>query len=161
MSADSGDIYGWLRDVTTRSVADIQRYQNLVQSVLRGEISEQQFREGCLSFAREKTDSYLRELGQLSLNYYSSLHQLSRAYADQFFERVLQDQSERGRREPDRQPRRIELPLRGPVNQEARASFAIENKRSEPADISFLLSEFTEVGGGSAFRPRLEFEPPH
>jgi hypothetical protein len=158
------DIGQWIQELTTRSVAEqirsLQRYTELVQRVARGELDEQAVREEYMRFAREETTRYTRNLATLSLSYYNALIDLSRAYNERFFDQVLSGVSNDAPSERRVPPQQVALALHGPVGQELMTSFVVENKRTEAAEISFVVSEFRGPGGTAPFRPPLHLRPP-
>jgi hypothetical protein len=167
MTSQQADFYKWMQDLTARSVSEqtraFQRYNDLMQRMLRGELNDPQVREDYLRFVREETTRYANDLAQLSLSYYSALLELGRNYNDRFFEQVLH------RREPEthaghggeaaNKPRQVMLDLRGAAGQEIAASFLIENKYATQAEISFVVSDCVDMAGGSPFRPPLQLVP--
>jgi hypothetical protein len=165
MSGEPPDFYQWLRDLTERSVADqaraLQRYNELMQRVLRGELTGPQVSEEYTRFAREQSTRYANDLTQLSLGYYSALLELGRSYSDHFYDRVLRSQPPPAPPAAGaaRAPRQVSLALQGAAGEEAALSFVIENKHSTPAEISFVVSEFVDAAGGDPFRASLRFQP--
>jgi hypothetical protein len=167
MSSEQPDFYKWIQDLTTRSVADqaraLQRYNELMQRMLRGDMNDPQLREESARFAREESTRYASDLTQLSLSYYSALLELGRNYSDRFFDQMLYGRAPNApagdSAEASSKPRQVTLELQGAAGQEAAAAFVIENKRNTPAEISFLVSEFVDAAGGSPFRAPLELQP--
>lgn len=165
MGDDPQDIGKWTQELTARSLAEqmraLQRYQELAQRVARGELSEQRLREEYLRFAQEESARYARNLAALSLNYYGALIDLSRGYNDRLFDQMLGNaaSSDNNSKPPAAPPRRVEMELHAPAGQDAIGAFVIENKRSEPADISFIISEFAGAPGTATFRSPLQIQP--
>jgi hypothetical protein len=167
MTSEQADFYKRMQDLTAWSVSEqtlaLQRYNDLLQRLLRGELNDPQVREDYLRFVREETTHYMNDLAQLSLGYYSALLELGRNYNDRFFEQVLR------RREPEThaghrgeaadKPRQVMLDLRGAAGEEIVASFLIENKNATQAEISFVVSDCVDVTGGSPFKPPLQLFP--
>lgn len=166
MNGEQPDFYKWIQDLTARSVADqaraLQRYNDLMQRVLRGDLNDPQLREEYARFAREESTRYAGDLAQLSLSYYSALLELGRNYSDRFFDQMLHSRGSQATGdggEATVKPRQVTLELHGAVGQEAAASFVIENKHGTPAEISFLVSEFVDAAGGSPFPAPLQIQP--
>ena len=167
MSGEPPDFYTWIQDLTVRSVADqtrvLQRYNDLVQRVMRGELNDPQLREEYAHFAREESTRYASDLTRLSLSYYNALLELGRNYSDRFFDQLLRSRGPQAGAgnggEPAVQRRQVSLELQGELGQEAAAAFVIENKRDTPAEISFQVSEFVDAAGGSSFRAPLQIQP--
>jgi hypothetical protein len=165
MSNEPQDLGKWIQDLTIRSVTEqaraIERYRDLVQRVVRGELDEQTVREEYMNFAREETTRYISNFATLSLSYYNALLELSRAYNDRFFEHVLGTATNGNVTAPRAtQPQQVEMELHALVGQNITSSFVIENKRTEIAEISFLISEFVGPPGTAPFRPPLQLNPP-
>lgn len=171
MSDGQNDYYSWLQDLTTRSVEEqtraYQRYNDLVQRALRGEFNEPRLREDLLRFATEETSRYTREVAQLSVDYYVSLLELGRRSNERLYEQIVGGRRSSRDREPQRDggpaaqgpPRQVSLELQGEVGAAATASFVIENKREEPAEISFQISDFVDLAGGAPFGAALQVQP--
>src|SRR5690349_3374239 len=98
MSDDAQDIGKWVQELAARSIKEqmhaLQRYQELIQRVARGELDEQKLREEYLRFAGEESARYARNLASLSLNYYGALIDLGRNYNDRLFDQILGNGSE-------------------------------------------------------------------
>jgi hypothetical protein len=167
MTDEQFDLARWIQDVTARSLADqrraAERYNDLLQRMQHGELDEQQVRDEFLRFARDESAQYARDLAQLSLNFYTALLDLGRAYNDRFFDQVLHGrarEAQAGNGRPAASgPRQVTLDLRGAAGQEATAGFVIENRREAPADITFMVADFVDAAGGSPFRPPLQIQP--
>ena len=165
MNNDPQDIGKWLQDLTIRSVTEqaraLERYRELVMRVTRGELNEQTVLEEYMRFARDETTRYVRNLATLCLSYYNALLELTRTYNDRFFEQLL-GTGANGNAPPAQAtpPERVEVELRAPVGQTLTGSFIVENKRTEMAEISFLISEFVGPQGSAPFRPPLQLKPP-
>jgi hypothetical protein len=168
MTAEPFDLAHWLQDLSTRAWEDqrraAERYSELVQRMASGELDAQALRDETMRFASEEFGRYAGELAQLSLSYYSALLELSRAYANRFFDQMLPGGPPPARARNGQaaraEPRQVSLELRGPVGGEATAAFVIENKRDAPADIAFDISDCVDLAGGSAFRAPLQVQPP-
>lgn len=163
MSEREDDMGEWIRNLTTRSVQEqmrsLQRYQKLTQRIMSGELDEQTVREEYMRFAREETTRYVRGLASLSLSYYNALADLNRVFTDRFFEQVMAEEEEAaaGEQAP---PQEAEMMLTAPLGQVAGGRFVLSNERAQPADISFLVSEFTGRSQQETFRPPLRIAPP-
>ncbi len=165
MNDDPQEIGKWIQDLTSRSIAEqaraLERYRDLVMRITRGELNEQTVLEEHMRFAREETTRYVRNLATLSLSYYNALLELTRAYNDRFFEQVLGAAANGNAPVPrDTPPQRVEMELHAPIGQDITSSFIVENKRTEMAEISFLVSEFVGPAGTAPFRPPLQLKPP-
>lgn len=168
MTAEPFDLAHWLQDLSTRAWEDqrraAERYSELVQRMASGELDAQALRDETMRFASEEYGRYAGEMAQLSLSYYAALLDLSRAYANRFFDQMLPSGAPEVRARNGQaaraEPRQVSLELRGPVGGEATAGFVIENKRDAPADIAFVVSDCVDLASGSAFRAPLLVQPP-
>ena len=165
MNEEPQDLGKWIQDLIIASVREqaraVERYSELAQRIVRGELDERTVREEFIRFSREETIRYLRNLATLSLSYYSALLELGLSYQNRFFERVLDATNDGNVTAPrTAPPQRVEIELRALVGQEVTSSFVIENKRTERTEISFLISEFVGPPGIAPFRPPLQLKPP-
>jgi predicted flap endonuclease-1-like 5' DNA nuclease len=166
MPQDSQDISRLLQDLHTHSATQqlrvTQRYHELLQLTLRGELDEQSLRQRYTEFIREEPTRYLQDLIELGIKFYAALLELSGNYNDRFFEQILGATTRSSTPSAPRaaQPRRVEMELRAPVEQDATRSFIVENKRAETVEVTFLVSEFVGAAGTVPFRPPLQLEPP-
>jgi len=158
-----------LEELTARSVADqvrvAQRFRELLQRVADGEVDMVTLRAQYDRLVAEQAAQLGRDLTTLGVRYYESMLDLNRAYADRLFDDLSAAAPGRdgdgGRPAADARaaPTVVELRLRGPVGARIEDGFVVENKRDEPSDVAFLLSEFTG-DGAEPFRAVLELEPP-
>ena len=164
MSENHEDMGQWIQDLTTRAVQEqmrsLQRYQDLMRRVMSGELDEQTIREEYMRFSREETVRYTRNLATLSLSYYNALADLNRTFNDRFFNQVLRTSSYQSESETAPPPQKVETTLKATVGEVASSAFVIENKRTETAEISFVVSEFMGAADTTPFRPPLQIQPP-
>lgn len=163
MPDDGRDLGRWIQELSARLISEqlrsLERYAELLQRVVRGDLNEKTVRQEYVRFARENVAGYVRSLASLSVSYQNSLLDLGRAYEERFLDQILNHEGHAGDG-PAGRARRVEIPLSAPIGEEASAAFVIENERSEPAEISFIVSEFTGPDGAAPFRPPLRLEPP-
>ncbi len=161
MSEREDDMGEWIRNLTTQSVQEqmraLQRYQKLMQRMMSGDLDEQTVREEYMRFARNETTRYVRGLASLSLSYYNALVDLNRVFTDRFFQQVMTEQPQT---EPETPPQEAEMMLTAPLGEVASGRFVLSNERTEAAEISFLISEFTGQAEQEPFRPPLRITPP-
>jgi hypothetical protein len=165
MSPDPLDYIRWWQDLASGPWAaqarSVERYNELMQRVARGELDAEQLRDEFLRFTTEESSQYASEVARLGVEYWSSLLELGREYNDRFYDRVTAaDSAERastGAQEAG--PRQVWMELRGEEGGEASGGFVIENKRDGVAAISFVVSDFVDAQTGTAFRPPLEIHP--
>jgi hypothetical protein len=164
MSDEVQEMGKWIQEWVTRAVREqvqtTQRYGELLQRVARGEVDSKTLRAESARFAREETARFARSLATLSISYFNTLLELSRTHNEHFIEQVLgaATQSDKAKAEPATR-HRVAVELRAPLAQEATGAFVIENRRTAPVEISFLVSEFS-AAGAAPFRPPLRIEPP-
>ena len=164
MSKPPNDIRQWIQELISRSATDqlhdLQRFEDLLRRSLHGEIDQAKLRDEYLRFAQQESMRYINDLTRVGLSFYNTLVELNRHYNDRFYERVLQDTSVGSVPEAEKSgPRVVSMELHGPVGGEAVHSFMIENQRTEPMTVSFLVSEFSDEKGTTTFRPSLQLSP--
>jgi hypothetical protein len=162
-----------LQQLAARSAGDqaraLERYRGLVEQVARGELSADAVRAQYDRLVAEESARFTRELVALGVRYYQSLIDLNRAYVDRLFdelgaaERASQARASHVYEQRDRHSEPVitvvDLELRGRLGETVRAGFAIENKRADPAEVVFLVSDF--VGGNQEpFRAPVRLDPP-
>ncbi len=173
MSNNENDFAYRIQDLFSQAVKEqvrmTQNYTEFVQRVGRGDLFTEPARSDLWRFAGEETAHYARKVTSLSLTYYSELFKLNRTYSDRFFEQVMDkssdeiEEAEPFAKEPQIPDRptiqRIEVTMQAPLGQTAVRTFSLENKQEEPAEISFLVSDFVGPGEAAGFRPNLIIEP--
>jgi len=155
-----------LEELTARSVADqvhaAQRFRELLQRVAAGEVDVVTLRGEYDRLLAEQAAQLGRDLTALGVRYYESMLDLNRAYVERLFDSLSDAAQRRESEEPvpaRPEPARVDLALRGRAGETVETGFVVENKRDEPSDVAFLLSDF--VGdGGEPFRAALTLEPP-
>lgn len=147
----------------SRSLADqrraSERYGDIVQRISRGELDPGEVQAEFLRFAAEAGMEYARDLAELSSRYFLALLDIGRSYNDRFYEQVLPSARPMDSRPAPPEPRQVVLDLSGQLGREITTGFVIENKRSSPANISFVVSDCVDTSGGAPFRPPLTLEP--
>jgi hypothetical protein len=168
---DYSDFARAFEELTTRSVADqvlvAQRLRDLLQQVAAGEVDLVTLRSQYDRLVTEQAAQLTRDLTTLGVRYYETMLDLNRAYAERLFDDLGAaaglHNSNNARQappaEPPPAPAVVELRLRGKAGDWIEDGFVVENKRSEPSQIAFLLSEFTG-DGVEPFRPAVKLEPP-
>lgn len=175
MSNDTTNVGQGLQNLFARAVQEqvrlSQNYVDVVQRLGRGDLSTESTRNELYAFARNESGRYARELALLSIDYYTQLFKLNSAYSQRFVEHILGTASRRDdsssspvsnqNEETSVQPtrRRIEVTMQAPLGETATRSFTFENKQPDPANISFLISDFVDATGMNSFRPSLQIEP--
>lgn len=165
MSNQQDDIRQWIQELITRSATDqidnLKRFDEMMRRASRGEINQGTLRDEYVRFARDENMRYISDLTRVGLGFYNTLLELNRQYNDRFFNRVLknhQTPSGDGETEPAR-VKVVAMDLSGPLGGTASHSFIIENHRTEPVMVAFLVSEFTSQDGSQSFRPPLQLDP--
>jgi predicted flap endonuclease-1-like 5' DNA nuclease len=165
MSEQPEDVRQWIQELITRSASDklqnLQRFEELLRRLSRGEIEHTNLREEYLRFAQQESNRYINDLTRVGLSFYNTLLELNRQYNERFFEYVYKDQhlspDETGGKR--REPKVIAMDLHGPLGGVAGRSFVIENQRAESVSVSFMVSAFESEDGATSFRPPLQLEP--
>jgi len=165
--SDPGEVTRALEALAARSLADQShtalRYRELLQQVARGEIDSVTVRAEYERLVHQQAARLAKDLTTLGMNYYQSMLDLNRAYTDQLFDNLAASapgQAAGDGAEPDiAQPAAaIELRLHGRAGEQVAGSFVLENKRAHPANVVFLVSDFTDDTVGT-FRAQLEWHP--
>lgn len=163
MHAPPDDYQAWLAELTRRSVEDLRRYQELVARVVEAAgQGDDRLRDALYRAAQEASARYLQDASRLGLQYYASLSDLGRRYAERVYDEVVGTPASgepRRHQAPPAEP--ITCALGGPLGGAARGRFTIENKRDAPVDVSFFVSDFQDAAGGAPFNVPVTFEPPH
>jgi len=172
-ASDGQDLAGLIQELTARSVSEqartLQRYRELVERVAAGQLDPETVRLQYDRLLAEQSAQFARDVATLGARYYEAVLELNGAYVERLFDRVagaarvdpvdaVVDEPEEDLAEDDT-PSLAELTLEGTVGATVEATFLIENKRAEPADVIFLLSDFTS-DGSEPFRAALELDPP-
>ena len=157
------ELASWLQSLLARSLQDqiesVQRYGDLLKRAFAGGPEDAAVRERYSSFVRDQQPRLLHELARLSLTYHEKLFQVSRDFNDALFSHVLgTHRSSSGSEGSNGEVQQLEMQLAGVAGGEVTGSIVIENHRSEGAEVSFLVSEFSGPDGGRS-RPPLEIVP--
>lgn len=175
--ADPLDFAQLYQHLAARSLADqaitAQRYRDLIQRASTGGVDPARFRREYDRLVSEQSSRLAQELAELSASYYQSLLDLNRRYVDQLFDNLVEPDASNGdervderrphestRPEPQPATTTLELRLAGRVGDGVEAALSIENKRGQPANVTFLISDLMADDGGSPFRAPLHIEPP-
>lgn len=159
------DVRQWIQELITQSAMEqmrvMQRFNEVLKRVARGEMDPQAVNEEIMRFAQEESTRYVGDLTRLSLSFYSALLELGRNYNDRLLHQLSGGANNHNAPTAQRAapPQQVEMALHAPAGEEIVRSFVIENKRAEATDISFLVSEFTDATGASVFRPPLQLQP--
>jgi hypothetical protein len=175
--SDPNEVTRAFEALAARSLADqshtVLRYRELLQQLARGEINPVTVRTEYERLVHQQATRLAKDLTTLGVKYYQSMLDLNRAYTDQLFDdlaasalaRAAQDgakqdtaypaAAEQDAAQPDAA---IELRLYGRAGDQVTGGFVLENKRANPANVVFLVSDFTD-GTGGTFRPQLEWDP--
>jgi hypothetical protein len=110
---------------------------------------------------------FAQQLMQLNLAHYSELLSTYAEFTNRILTTVLQPQDSTAAPAPP-QPvpapaaagsARLELVFSGATGETVSQSFAVANKKSEPIDVAFELTEFVAEEGGARFRAPVIFVP--
>ncbi|MBV7335257.1 hypothetical protein KFU94_44860 [Chloroflexi bacterium TSY] len=176
MSNNENEFGQRLQDLFSQAVKDqvrmTQNYVEFAQRIGRGDLFTESGRSDLFRFASQETANYVRDAASLSLTYYGELFKLNRTYSERFFSQFMDKPSNHADdkemvgtdvEEPQTAVgaavRRIEVPMQAPIGQTAVRTFTLENKQQEPAEISFLISDFVGSDEAVSFRSALTIEP--
>jgi hypothetical protein len=132
------------------------RFLDLLRGVSRAEPNLATVAQAFLAFTKESTGDYLRGLARIEQNSRKARNDLSREYGSGLLNR-LHATSAGPTGEADHQE--AEVTLTGPIGGRATAPFVIENVQTQQVEITFIVSEFTDLSGHAPFRPPLRIEP--
>jgi hypothetical protein len=162
-----------LSELTARSLADqarsIERLHEVLQKIARSEMPQSLLLHGYKNFVRESVPLYFKKVADLGLSFLQSLVSLNEGLNAGLFEHLLGPASQVDPTSASETPAetsggtatrpRLSLQLQGKLGETVTAGVLIENKRREPAEVSFLISEFYGPQGTDPFRPPLLFDP--
>jgi hypothetical protein len=164
--AEHTDFVRLYEQLAARSLADqaliAQRYRDLIQRASAGEIDPVRLRSEYDRLMTERSAALAKDLAALGASFYQSLLDLNRQYVDRLFDDLIAPGRPNGHSHHDEDERRaatMELHLSGALGDDLEASFAIENKRAEAADVVFLISDLT-ADDGEPVRAHVRIEPP-
>ena len=167
MNNNPKDFTQQAQDFVTRSIADqvqvVQRTYDLMVRFGRGELSTKDMYDEYIRFASQETSRYASDVAMLGLNYFNEWLALNQRYNSLFFD-TFGAKSEPAAEVVAREavePKRVEMELHAPTDQEAVQSFVLENKRGGTADISFVVSEFTSPSRTTPIRLPIQIQPDH
>lgn len=149
----------------TENVKIWQRYAEAVGRFSSGEAQSANAQGQMASFAVHEGGKFVRDLMQLSLNYYSILLDMSVDFTNRMLDQALQPSAREAPPEPAAPPppssggTRFELNLSGQQGQTVASPFVVENKQAQAADVSFEITEFISEDGTTRFRAPVEFAP--
>jgi hypothetical protein len=164
MTTPSSDLLARLHGLAARSLKEQmrtnQRFLEMLQQLApEGPRGERVLRE-LSRFSRNHSAGYLQDLASLSLGFFQGLLELNRAYNERFFEHVTTPEDPPpAAGEPMEGPPRLGMSLKGAPGAEVTGSLILENRRAEPAQISFVVSPFTGPPGDPPFRVPVRLRP--
>ena len=161
MAEQPNDFVRSLQELITNSATDqiraSRQFNELVQSIARGELNEREANERVRQVLTNTTSRYVSDLSRLTISFLQALRSVNRHYSDHFFDQVRGDFPQNEAAEDTL--RRVELPVRAVLGDDIQRSFVIENRQDKACEVSFAVSEFAEVGGMTSFRAPLQLQP--
>lgn len=161
MAEQPNDFVRSLQELITNSASDqiraSRQFNELVQSIARGELDNREASERIRQFLTHTTSQYINDLSRLTISFFQALRAVNRHYSDHFFDQVMGDAFQDG--DDDGTLRRVDMPVSAVVGEDVQRSFVIENRQDRACEVSFAVSEFSEVGGASSFRAPLQLQP--
>lgn len=161
MAEQPNDFVRSLQELITNSATDqiraSRQFNELVQSIARGELNDREANERIRQFLTSATSRYMNDLSRLTVSFLQALRTVNRHYSDHFFDQVMGDVAQ----EPadENTLRRVEMQVSAVVGADIQRSFAIENRQNKACEVSFAVSELTEVDGDAVFRAPLQLQP--
>lgn len=148
----------------TENVKIWQRYAQTVSRLSGREGRGENLQGQLADFALHEGGEFIRNLMQLSLNYYSVLLDMSVGFTNRMLDQALQTPPEKAPPPPPAESRpasstRFELNFSGQQGQTPSSPFVVENKKEEPVTVSFEITEFISEDGTMRFRAPVEFIP--
>jgi hypothetical protein len=168
--AEQSELTRLLEELSARSLADqaraAERYRALLEQLAFGGVDVVTLRAEYERLVNEQSARLAHDLMTLGVNYYRAVLDLNRASVERLFDDLLNGVREQhvtgngtAAPPPAPAPTVVELRLRGQPGDVVEAGLAIENKRAEPADVVFLVSDFAD-DTGQPFRASLAIDPP-
>jgi hypothetical protein len=162
MAEQPNDFMRLMQELITNSATDqiraSRQFNELVQAIARGELSDREANDRIRQFLTDATSRYLTDLSRLTVSFFQGLRTVNRHYSDHFFDYVGGD-SFGQQPANDGVLRRVDLAISATAGEDVQRSFVIENRQNQPCEVSFAVSEFTEVASGYAFRAPLQLQP--
>jgi hypothetical protein len=161
MAEQPNDFVRSLQELITNSASDqiraSRQFNELVQSIARGEVDNREANERIRQFLTNTTSQYINDLSRLTVTFFQALRAVNRHYSDHFFDQVMGESFEDS--DDDGTLRRVDMPVSAVVGADVQRSFVIENRQDKACEVSFAVSEFSEVGGAASFRAPLQLQP--
>jgi predicted flap endonuclease-1-like 5' DNA nuclease len=146
-----------ITNVATDQIRSSRQFNDFVQSIARGELNDREANDRILEFLSEANSRYITDISRLTVSFFQALRAVNRHYNDRFYDYVVRD-NHQPERETDA-AQHIDLLLSAAVGEDVQRSFVIENKQERDCDVSFAISEVTEVGESTSFRAPLHLQP--
>lgn len=149
---------------TAENVQIWQRYAEAIRRFSSGQGGGARPQAQMTDFVLNEGSEFVRNLMQLSLNYYSILLDMSLDFTNRLLDQVFQPPHEPASPEPAPPPRpsrstRFELAFSGQTGEIPSSPFVVHNKKDEAAEVSFEITEFISEDGATHFRVPVEFVP--
>ncbi len=110
-------------------------------------------------FASSEGAAAYRKLSQLSTDYYTALLNTGMNVSQEFYRQVYQTKPPQAAPVPRSVAPARELVFSGPIGSTASRAFVISNRTSQPAKVSFELSEFVRANGSEKLRLDAQLTP--
>lgn len=159
------DLHDWthLSQACSSHIADqhnrmLVRYHHVLMKISRGELTAAVLQEYANEFSKLRGPESARQAAEDYSLFYDGLLQLNQRVIDDMF-RYL-DPGPHSAPNNGRSIETLSIDLTGASGSTVSASLVVENKQSEPCNVSCVLSEFRNSDGlGPGFRAALAIEP--
>ena len=157
------------------SLRNLRQHNEVRRLIARGELTDVELNAAYHDYERQASAVYRQAVADLTVRYHASLAELGVDYSRRFYEEVLARYSSGNEDRPNgagpswsfnstvgrddagppaaapngngQRPRRVALELHAPAGAVASGAFSLENRRDEPADVSFEVSPWTASDG--------------
>ncbi len=167
MSADANSAK--ISELATRYVSDNlrlwQQYGEGLRRVSEGAIPRADGAAARGEAPRSDIPTFARQLMQLNLTHYSELLNTYAEFTNRILTTVFQAPdapsvtTAAATPSPAPEVARVELEFTGSTGESVSQSFAVVNRKAEPIDVAFEVTEFVSENGASRFRAPVMFAP--
>ena len=169
------------------SLRNLRQHNEVRRLIARGDLTDLELNAAYHDYERQAGAFYRQAVADLTVRYHASLAELGVDYSRRFYDEILtkyadgvEGRPERGRDQlvfyylragqdatassrattvDGQRPKRVALELHVPSGAVASGAFTLENRRDEPADVSFEVSRWT-ASDGSLVEVPVVLSPP-
>ena len=156
------------------SLRNVRQHNEVRRLVSRGELTDLELNAAYHDYERHAGALYRQAVADLTVRYHASLAELGVDYSRRFYDEILAKYTASGEPPQDgggtcwsfntsvdrdgstspagattesHSPKRVTFELHAPVGSVASGAFSLENRRDEPADVSFEVSPWSASDG--------------